>query len=85
LAACIECAETDASTLCAALCADTSFLPLPRRHGLISQVSVLLFWQYLASLITLPLAIAAMLKLLTPLAANPAAWAAAPAASVRLA
>ncbi|PNW73583.1 hypothetical protein CHLRE_13g564850v5 [Chlamydomonas reinhardtii] len=38
------------------------------------EVAVLLFWQYLASLITLPLAISWVLKMLTPVAAAPGAW-----------
>lgn len=39
------------------------------------QVAVLLFWQYVACLVTLPLTIGAALALLGPAAASPGAWA----------
>ncbi|KAG2443954.1 hypothetical protein HXX76_002293 [Chlamydomonas incerta] len=45
------------------------------------EVAVLLFWQYLASLVTLPLAISWVLRMLTPVAAAPGAWGAAGAAA----
>ncbi|GLC46287.1 hypothetical protein PLESTB_000995100 [Pleodorina starrii] len=38
------------------------------------EVAALLFWQYIASLVSLPLAIGLMLQLLAPAAAAPGAW-----------
>ncbi len=46
------------------------------------EVAVLLFWQYVASLATLPLAISWVLRLLAPVAAVPGAWAGSVSASV---